>query len=299
MSQSESHETEDENQPTDDYEQEQGVPLSGSPTPNATNDANNVLDLDAHQSDENTEPFSDVENFTVPQGSNDEFTSTFAEHAMSPSMDEGNSTLPKHPPEVLAEHEVKPEEEAAKLKYENEARLKLEKEHLDAARAKIREEAAKRETEKLMRKIAEEASKKEREELLKKIEEVEAKFRYEHEARLKLEERLDAEEAKKKKEETSKKERAEPLKKIVETKASDDDNLKEPIKFKDAVGRKFNFPWNLCAKWTVCILFPPSCYYSRTCFINLCLPRVWKILSSKPFCMWRVLAHMSKQAIMT
>ncbi|KAI7775495.1 hypothetical protein LA080_006738 [Diaporthe eres] len=257
VSQSESQETEDEDQPAEDYEQEQGIPLSGSPTPNVTNDANNMLD--AHQSNENSERSSDVRNFKVPQGSNDEFTSTFAEHAMSPSMDEGNSTRPwEHPPKPPAEQDMKSEEEAAKLKYENEARLKLEKKRLDAAGAEIREEAAKREREELLRKVAEEASKKEREELLKKIEEVEAKFRYEHEARLKLEERLNAEEARKK-EEASKKEGAERLKKIEETKvaeevkkASGDDNLKEPIKFKDAVGRKFNFPWHLCATWTVC-----------------------------------------------
>lgn len=285
LSQSESHETEDEDQPTDDHEREQGVLLSGSPNPDATNDANNVLD--AQQSDENSERFGGAGGFKLPRGSEDEFTSTFAEYAVSPSMYEGISTVSKHPSEILTENERKAKEEVAKLKYENEARLKLEKERLDAAGAKV----------------SEEATKKEREELLKKIEEVEVKFRYEHEARLKLEERLDAEEAKKK-EEASKKERADVLKKIEEIKlaeevkkASGDD--KEPIKFKDAVGRKFNFPWQLCATWTVCILSLPSCYAYSQCLVNLYLPRVWKNLLSKPFCMWRVLVHMSKQAITT
>lgn len=252
ISQSEGNETEDEDLPTDDYEQEQDILLSSNPEPNTINDADNALD--AQQSDDGSERFSDVGGLKVPQESNDEFTSTFAEYAVSPSMEEANSTFPQHT-SVLAERGRKAEEEAAKLRYENEARLKLEKERLDAAEAKTGEEAAKREREELLRKIAEVKAKKEREELLKKIEEVEAKFRYEHEARLKLEERLDAEEAKKK-DEASKKERTEPLRNIEETKvaASVDDNLKEPLKFKDAVGRKFNFPWNLCATWTVCIL---------------------------------------------
>lgn len=30
-----------------------------------------------------------------------------------------------------------------------------------------------------------------------------------------------------------------------------DDMLKPPIKFKDAVGRKFSFPWHLCKIWKV------------------------------------------------
>jgi hypothetical protein len=31
-----------------------------------------------------------------------------------------------------------------------------------------------------------------------------------------------------------------------------DDMLKPPIRFKDAVGRKFSFPWHLCKTWKVC-----------------------------------------------
>jgi len=33
-----------------------------------------------------------------------------------------------------------------------------------------------------------------------------------------------------------------------------DDMLKPPIKFKDAVGRKFSFPWHLCKTWKVSFL---------------------------------------------
>lgn len=36
----------------------------------------------------------------------------------------------------------------------------------------------------------------------------------------------------------------------IATKA-DDDILRPPIKFKDAVGRKFSFPWHLCKTWNV------------------------------------------------
>ncbi|KUI52761.1 hypothetical protein VP1G_00071 [Cytospora mali] len=96
----------------------------------------------------------------------------------------------------LAEAEKKAAEAAAKLKYENEARIKLDKEKKQAEA-----EAA-----------AKEAAKKEREELEKKI----------------------ADEAKAKLEEEAKKATGEE---------------KEPIKFKDAVGRKFNLPFNLCATW--------------------------------------------------
>lgn len=114
----------------------------------------------------------------------------------------------------------------------------------------------------------------------RKMEEEEAaKLKYENEARLRLEkDRLDTEEAKNK-EEAAKEKREELLKKIEEEtkiklevaeeamRAAGDE--KEPIKFKDAVGRKFHFPWRLCATWTVSIASLPSCYYLRKYFINL------------------------------
>lgn len=64
-------------------------------------------------------------------------------------------------------------------------------------------------------------------------------------------------------EEVAKEERREVLRKIEqetnvklaeEAKIAAGDD-KEPIRFKDAVGRKFNFPWNLCATWSVSTLF--------------------------------------------
>jgi len=40
-----------------------------------------------------------------------------------------------------------------------------------------------------------------------------------------------------------------------------DDSLKGPIKFKDAVGRKFSFPWQVCKTWKVrcpCFIIMPA-----------------------------------------
>jgi hypothetical protein len=34
-----------------------------------------------------------------------------------------------------------------------------------------------------------------------------------------------------------------------------DDMLKAPIRFKDAVGRKYSFPWHICKTWKVCLYF--------------------------------------------
>ncbi|KAL1852005.1 hypothetical protein Daus18300_012360 [Diaporthe australafricana] len=176
----------------------------------------------------------------------------------------------KYEAALKAEEERKAQQEEERKRAEENARLKLEAEIKaaeeakklaekqaaeEAERKKLFEEETRVRAEKELRdKIA--ADKKAEEE--KKSAEEAAKLKYENEARLKLEkERLDAEDAKQK-EEAAKKEREELLKKYEEEakvkaaeeakKAAGDD--KEPIKFKDAVGRKFNFPWNLCATWS-------------------------------------------------
>lgn len=108
---------------------------------------------------------------------------------------------------------------------------------------------------------------------------VEAKIRKDLEDRLKKEEISEAErkaraaaeeEAKKKadkaKEDSDKaiaeaKKKTEDLEKAKKTleeevkkhKPSPDDG-KAPIKFKDAVGRKFSFPWRICKTWKVSLL---------------------------------------------
>jgi hypothetical protein len=51
-------------------------------------------------------------------------------------------------------------------------------------------------------------------------------------------------------------EEVEKAKKLAEEEAAKvkpADAPKAPIKFKDAVGRKFSFPWHLCKTWKVCI----------------------------------------------
>lgn len=262
-SQNESHNTEDEDWPTLDYEQEKGVLLSGSASPNAINM------LDANQIGETGEDFIDIGGFKVSQAGNDEFRSTFAEYIESPSTDDGNSTLQDDSlalPAVrggndilLTEQQRKTAEEAGKLKRENERLLKLEKQRLDAEEEKNHEEATKRESKMLLKMIEEETI-----------------LKYETEARLKLmKEHLNEEEArnivmaakkeskelmKKVKEESMAKE-AEEAQRIKEEakakleaakKAADNDD-EEPIKFKDAVGRNFKFPWSLCSTWTVSI----------------------------------------------
>lgn len=118
----------------------------------------------------------------VPQTSNDEFTSTFAEFVVSPSVAEGNRTL--------SEKETAQAAERGKndtLLAENSAKQDKNKE---------------------------ESARKERHELIMK---------------------------------SAEKSMAEASGAAKEAAGND----KEPIKFKDAVGRKFSFPWNLCANWTV------------------------------------------------
>jgi hypothetical protein len=54
------------------------------------------------------------------------------------------------------------------------------------------------------------------------------------------------------------------------------DAPKLPIKFRDAIGRKFAFPWYICKTWKVRI-------YIAAVLSKLTLFREWKNLSNKPF----------------
>lgn len=118
----------------------------------------------------------------VPQTSNDEFTSTFAEFVVSPSVAQGNRTLSGKDTAQAAERG-----KINTLLTENSAKQENGK-----------EETASKDRHEVIRKSAEESM---------------------------------AEAAGAAKKATS--------------------NDKEPIKFKDAVGRKFSFPWNLCSNWNV------------------------------------------------
>lgn len=70
------------------------------------------------------------------------------------------------------------------------------------------------------------------------------------------------------------------------------------IKFKDVLGREFDFPWFLCAKWSVrypCLLLLFECQQ----FVNHNFSRIWNSPLNKSSRLWRLLAHMFKQVIMT
>jgi len=134
------------------------------------------------------------------------------------------------------------DEKAAKYAAEKKAAAEKAKDLLDAAKA-AREDAEK--------KAAEEA---------KKTKEA-------HEKAI--------EEAKKAAEELEK------AKKAAEDEAAKlkpSDAPKPPIKFKDAVGRKFSFPWHICKTWKVHLLSPSPHPHNTL----LTQPRAWKNSSNKP-----------------
>ncbi|KAJ4370786.1 hypothetical protein N0V83_005308 [Neocucurbitaria cava] len=72
------------------------------------------------------------------------------------------------------------------------------------------------------------------------------------------------------------------------------DAPKAPIKFKDAVGRKFSFPWHLCKTWKVCNI--PKLFFDSNANMTI---RAWKNSSNKPSSTLMLLAPTSTKAIMT
>jgi hypothetical protein len=69
-----------------------------------------------------------------------------------------------------------------------------------------------------------------------------------------------------------------------------------PIKFKDAVGRKFSFPFDLCKTWAVSLAADSIIDLSHARLIRV-LCREWKNLSVRPFCMLMSSARMSPKVI--
>jgi hypothetical protein len=141
--------------------------------------------------------------------------------------------------DLIAKHEE------ARLAAEKERLAKAEAEAAAAAAKKAEEEAEKRKKEEITA-----ASKKAKEEAEKKAEEAAKKAKEEHEkaaAKAKEEHEKALEEAKKAHEEAEKK--AKELAEEVEKNKPAPDMTKAPIKFNDAVGRKFSFPWHLCKTW--------------------------------------------------
>ncbi|KAM9880162.1 kinetoplast-associated protein kap-like protein [Verticillium dahliae] len=144
----------------------------------------------------------------------------------------------KYEAEMKAAAEQKKREDDARAAAEAAARAKFEAQLKAEAEAKLAAD----------KKAAEDAAAK------KKWEE-ETKAKAEAEARAKLEaetkaaEKAAADAAEKKKEEEAMKKKL-----TEEAKAKFEEDAKKtkdkaPIKFKDAVGRKFSFPFHLCAKW--------------------------------------------------
>lgn len=142
------------------------------------------------------------------------------EDPMSKEMEALRELIKKHEEEriarekaMIAKAEADAAEAAAKKAKEEEAKKKAEE--IAAASAAAKEAAEK---------AAEEAAKKAKEESDKKLAESEKA-------------KEAAEKKKKELEDEIKKNKPAP------------DMLKAPIKFKDAVGRKFSFPWHLCKTW--------------------------------------------------
>jgi hypothetical protein len=122
--------------------------------------------------------------------------------------------------------------EAERKKKEDAEKAAAEAKRIQAEKDKEIKAAAERATLEAEKKAAEEAAKK-KEEYDKEMEEIKKK-------------QAELEEAKKKAEAEAKQLRP------------GDDMKKAPIRFKDAVGRKFSFPWHLCKTWKVSRCNPKS-----------------------------------------
>ncbi|KAI9158777.1 kinetoplast-associated protein KAP [Paramyrothecium foliicola] len=133
--------------------------------------------------------------------------------------------------EAKAEAERKAAEEAERLKIQLEMAIRKEAEAKAEAAKKAAEEAEK------LKQIAEDAKKQAEADALAKVEADKKAAAAAAEAEAKA--KADADELKKKIEDEAR-EKYDQDKKKAE---------KAPIKFKDAVGRKFSFPFHLCATW--------------------------------------------------
>ena len=131
--------------------------------------------------------------------------------------------------------------EALLAKHE-EARMAWEKEWIAKREAEAAEkaaEAAKAEEEKKRKQELADATAKAKKDAEEKAKAAADKAKEDHEKKLK--------EAQTAKEEAEKKQKE--LEDAAEKSKPAPDTLKEPIKFKDAVGRKFSFPFHLCKTW--------------------------------------------------
>ena len=145
--------------------------------------------------------------------------------AAAPSVDQEELVKRVEAMLLKEKEERTAKEEAREAELKAEAKAAADKAERAASDAKIAEEAAS----KAASKAKEEAEKKAKEDADKAKEDADAKLKEAEENLAK---------AKKEAEEAAKKASAPPV-----------DERKAPIRFHDAVGRKFNFPWHLCTKW--------------------------------------------------
>ena len=124
----------------------------------------------------------------------------------------------------------------------------------------------------------------------KKVKEEVAKVKAEAEKKTKA-----AEDAMKKAEADKKKADEDKAKAEAEAKAlSAPSDKKKPIRFKDALGRKFSFPFHLCQTWGVSHI-PNSIMF----VIADQFPRAWRSSLNKHLYMWNSLDHMLSKVTMT
>ena len=183
-------------------------------------------------------------------------------HSASPAPKEDKKDKDKEENEKKMDEKFKSME--AMLQKHEEARLAAEKQRLAEAQAEAAEKARIRleeEAEKRRKAEIAEAAKKAKEDAEKKAEDAAKKAKEAHEEAVKK--AKDAHEAavKKATEEHEKKlkeleaatEEATKKQKASEEEAAKlkppPDSTRAPIKFKDAVGRKFSFPYHLCKTW--------------------------------------------------
>ena len=148
-------------------------------------------------------------------------------HSSPPPQEEKNDGL------ADLKELIKKQEEA-RFAWEKEMVAKREAEAAEVAAKKAREEEEKKKKEEIAA-----ASKKAKEDAEKKAEEAAKKATAEHEKKLKEAESAKEEAEKKQKELEEEKKKLTPA----------PDMGKAPIRFKDAVGRKFSFPFHLCKTW--------------------------------------------------
>ena len=154
--------------------------------------------------------------------------------------------------------------------------VQAELKELRAAAAKAKKQAELDEIERLKQEAVASATKQVKEDAEKAAAEKAKKTLEEHEKAIKKVK--DAEEEAKK----AKKEAEEEAKKL---KPPPEDS-QPPIKFKDAVGRKFSFPWRHCKTWKVSLWSQSILAYLPDSDVLIEGSREWTISSSRHFCTW-------------